>query len=533
LKRHGPIAFAVAIYWVATATLVAASVRRTGGLLVYPLDDTYVHMAIAKNVAVAHVWGVTPYGFTSSTSSPLWTLLLALTYFVGGASAAAPLAFNVAAGTLVLVTIGRFLRARSAGPLLTGAVLAIAVFVAPLPTLTVTGMEHTLHALATLWFVFSAASLLASIGPPSAKAQRILGVLAALVAGLRYEGIFAVGVVALLFALKGYWRRAVGVSLAGAVPIAVYGLWAMRHGWDFLPNSVLLKGQSPSHDLGALLAFAAGLPALHNLLANLHVFVLVVAALALLLVVMDDAAWNEDVFLLAILIGTSLLHVQLARAGWFYRYEAYLLVLGVAVFGVIAADRLPSWREWTRQTAALPRSIAALLLIAVAGVPFASRAVNGLRNAPAAASNIYSQQYQMGLFVDRFYRGQSVAINDIGAVGYLTDGRLLDVYGLANLDIARLKRTGRYRSQDLADMAARQGTAIAIVYPSWLNEYGGVPQGWTKVGQWGVRDNVVLGETAVSFYAVKDGERVPLVENLRRFAAFLPPAVVQGGEYTR
>jgi hypothetical protein len=225
--------------------------------------------------------------------------------------------------------------------------------------------------------------------------------------------------------------------------------------------------------------------------------------------------------------------MQLARAGWFYRYEAYLLVLGVAVFGVIAADRLPSWREWTRQTAALPRSIAALLLIAVAGFPFASRALNGLRNAPAAASNIYSQQYQMGLFVDRFYRGQSVAINDIGAVGYLTDARLLDVYGLANLDIARLKRTGRYRSQDLADMAARQGTAIAIVYPSWLNEYGGVPKGWTKVGQWGVRDNVVLGETAVSFYAVKDGERVPLVENLRRFAAFLPPAVVQGGEYTR
>ena len=47
--------------------------------------------------------------------------------------------------------------------------------------------------------------------------------------------------------------------------------------------------------------------------------------------------------------------MQLARAGWFYRYEAYLVLLGCAVFGVIAADRLPSYGEWARPGNVFPR----------------------------------------------------------------------------------------------------------------------------------------------------------------------------------
>jgi asparagine N-glycosylation enzyme membrane subunit Stt3 len=44
------------------------SIRINGGHLVYALDDPYIHMAIAKNVVQHHVWGVTPFGFTSASS---------------------------------------------------------------------------------------------------------------------------------------------------------------------------------------------------------------------------------------------------------------------------------------------------------------------------------------------------------------------------------------------------------------------------------------------------------------------------------
>jgi hypothetical protein len=533
LKRHWPAVAAVTIYWTATAVLLGQSLRLNDGHLIYPLDDAYVHMAIARNVALHHVWGVVRDGFSSSTSSPLWTLMLALTYFVLGVGAAAPLVINFVAGSLIVVTIGHFMRAQSAGAPLTFAVLLAAIFIAPLPTLTLAGMEHTLHALVTVWFAFTAASLLASNRPATKRDLAMAGLLSALAVGLRYEGMFAVGVAALLFMLTRRWAAAGVVAAAGTAPVVAYGLWSMMHGWYFFPNSVLLKGQVPSLDLKAILAFAAGSPALHNLVGNPHMLLIVVAALALLLVATTAPVWNEDVFLLTILIGTSLLHMQLARAGWFYRYEAYLLVLGAAVFGVIAANRLPSFRTWARGSAVLPRLAGVATLFVVAGFPFVSRGVNALRTAPTAASNIYRQQYQVGLFLDRFYTGRSVAVNDIGAVAYLADVKLFDIFGLASLEIAQLKRAGRYESRELAAFALRHDTEIAIVYPSWLGEYGGVPAGWTKVGEWGVADNVVLGENAVSFYAVKADQRPRLVENLRRFAPGLPGAVRQAGEYTK
>jgi hypothetical protein len=533
LKRHWPLVFGVAVYLIATAVLLGASIRVNGGRLVYPLDDTYVHMAIARNVALHHVWGVTRYAFSSSTSSPLWTLLLAMTYTVFGSGTMAPLAFNLAAGLLVLVTLDRFLRARSAGPILRTAVLLTAIFLTPLPTLTLTGMEHTLHALTTLWFVFAAAGLLASNGPATTRDAAMLALLSALVTGFRYEGAFTVAVAAVLFALRKRWTLAVVVAAAGALPIGLYGLWSVAHGWNVLPNSVLLKGQAPALTARAMPAFLAGSPALHALLTSPPMLLLVVAALVLLIVAASAVVWNDEVFLLSMLIGSALLHMQLARLGWFYRYEAYLILLGIAVFGAIAAGRLPPPREWARGAGAIPRAAAALVLIAVVGFPFVSRGLNAWRNTPTAASNIYSQQYQVGLFLDRFYQGRAVVVNDIGAIGYLADVRLFDIYGLADIDVVQAKRSRRYDSRFMAERATERDSAIAIISPTWLNEYGGVPAAWTKMGEWGVADNVVLGESTVSFYAVRDDERPRLAASLRRFAADLPPTVMQAGAYTR
>ncbi|HVD77156.1 MAG TPA: hypothetical protein VNH43_06075, partial [Vicinamibacteria bacterium] len=76
-RRRGPVTIALSILLVAVGALVAWSWRHCAGHLVYALDDAYIHMAMARNLAEHGVFGVTRYGFTSSSSSPLWTLLLA------------------------------------------------------------------------------------------------------------------------------------------------------------------------------------------------------------------------------------------------------------------------------------------------------------------------------------------------------------------------------------------------------------------------------------------------------------------------
>src|SRR2546426_9784746 len=75
-----PLWGALLLLWASMAAMVLASLRRTDGHLVYTLDDAYIHMAIAKHFARDGVWGVTPYAFGSSTSSPLWTALVAAAF---------------------------------------------------------------------------------------------------------------------------------------------------------------------------------------------------------------------------------------------------------------------------------------------------------------------------------------------------------------------------------------------------------------------------------------------------------------------
>ena len=82
--------------------ILSVSVSKNHGHLVYALDDAYIGMAMARNFSQYGVWGVTRYAFTSCSSPPLWTLLLSLTYYLGGVNQLAPLLWDLAFAILVL-----------------------------------------------------------------------------------------------------------------------------------------------------------------------------------------------------------------------------------------------------------------------------------------------------------------------------------------------------------------------------------------------------------------------------------------------
>jgi len=57
--RDPPLAASGRVWVVARhhGGLYVAATARTGGRLVYPLDDPYIHMAMAKNLSLHGVWG--------------------------------------------------------------------------------------------------------------------------------------------------------------------------------------------------------------------------------------------------------------------------------------------------------------------------------------------------------------------------------------------------------------------------------------------------------------------------------------------
>lgn len=130
--------------------LVREGLRLTDGRFVYTLDDPYIQMAIARNLALHGDWAVTPGHFEPASSSPLWTLLLALVYRLAGTSDLVPLVANVVIALGVVVLLERLLRPFLSRGIVRGlAVLAIALAI-PLPALVLTGMEAPLHVLLTL-----------------------------------------------------------------------------------------------------------------------------------------------------------------------------------------------------------------------------------------------------------------------------------------------------------------------------------------------------------------------------------------------
>jgi len=167
---------------------------------------------------------------------------------------------------------------------------------------------------------------------------------------------------------------------------------------------------------------------------------------------------------------------------------------------------------------------AAVALLGILVCPLFIRSRDGFKNAGQDCINIYDQQYQMAQFVHRFYDTAGVAFNDIGAVSYYSQGRKLDFWGIANVEVLKSRKEG-YWSPVFADsLAGREHVRIAIIYDGWFK--GLLLPHWRKVASWTIPNNLIAAFDNVSFYAVDSTEAPRLKANLQAFQPSLPRDVV-------
>jgi hypothetical protein len=105
---------------------------------------------------------------------------------------------------------------------------------------------------------------------------------------------------------------------------------------------------------------------------------------------------------------------------------------------------------------------------------------------------------------------------------WFSDARVLDLWGLASIEVLQSVRSGAYSTQEIARLCARGNVQIAVVYTPWYDRYGGLPAEWIKVGTWTIADNVVCGGDEVAFYALSPRQARRLAANLQSFSAHLP-----------
>jgi hypothetical protein len=532
LTARWPLFAAIALLFAIGLPRYLEAVHRNDGRWVYPLDDTYISLAVANTFASTGIWGLTPNsGFSFGTSAPLYPVLLAGFFRFTGVHEITPLLVNLAVGLILLWWIEARLRREPVSARVRFVVLAAVILLTPLHLLILSGMEHTIQTLLSVIFLFDGTEALTRPqGTHDPKRDRRLtlrlAITAFLLTGIRYEGLFLVFIVCCLLLLRRAWRLAFFLGGIALLPPLIFGLISKSMGWKMLPNSVLLKATTPGAGLGTFLATG-----LQQLTANPHMYALALAfAVALFFQTgREGSFWKPRAVRLVLWLALLALHMQFAKTGWVFRYEAYLVATGLVLLGTIS---LPSWRAAFSDRELRAGQAAACFFFALFALwPLAARGHAAHNTVARASTNIYEQQYQMARFLRQFYPEATVAANDVGVITFLTNINCIDLFGLTSKEVLLAKRAGKFNSVFIRRLARKRNVEIAIVYDWWYDVAGGIPPSWTKVGEWKIFHNAVLGGDVVSFYAVKPELAADLASKLREFSPQLPKTVEQRGAY--
>src|SRR5258708_32852636 len=148
-----PLSLAVLTTTAYLIFLESGILKLTGGGFSYPMDVPFIHMQVARMLAGHGTWGVNPLEFGSASSSVLYTLLLTLLFKLFSANTLIPFVINCIAALFLLGAVDRWLAKQQATTLARTIILLVLVFLAPIPILIISGMEHTIQCLFSFLFI--------------------------------------------------------------------------------------------------------------------------------------------------------------------------------------------------------------------------------------------------------------------------------------------------------------------------------------------------------------------------------------------
>jgi len=480
------------------------AMTRTGGEFTYPLDDSYIHLALAKNLAAHGVWGATRYEAAAASSSPLWTAILALCFKIVGNNILVPVTLNFILAIATFLTVMKFASRWIKNVWARSGIALFVLLALPVSVLVFNGMEHMLQVLLTLLFLDT---LLTSLESNEHKAYFwrffILGFLMTLT---RYESLFLF-VVPVLLAWRKKRFELVAPMLGGITGVAFFGAISVSMGLPILPNPLLLKSDYSSTGVERITALVERFSQNFMFLLPLNI-ALVIASIAALI-------WAKRFrpALLTMLVAV-LLHYSFADVRWgFFRYEAYLI--GGLLFLILLI--LGTNRSRT------PIVVMAATVLFVAYRLF-YRVMLGTLMMPIGMQNIHDQQFQMAKFIGTYYPNGRVAVIDVGAVSYYTDAHIIDLCGLASNDVRELWVEHKWNQEAIDKILRARSADFAIIHAYFFRRIGGLPPYMEPVVGWKIPDNVTCGADTVTFYT-PEWNRRQLVQSIQNFEPQLPKEV--------
>lgn len=497
------------------------------GEFTYGLDDAYIHLTVAGNWAETGTMGINPGEFAAASSSPLFTVLLTLSHLFFGKSITfwTPLILNIVASLGLIHWMGTWIKTHKQSSWW----IAVALMAGLLVPMTMSGMEHLLHALILLICLKKVSEIRPSTGF-SFQSYRGLLIPMFFLGGIRFEGLAAAGIMALYLFWKDRSWRPVVVGVIAVLPVMAFATVTYSESGMILPNSVYMKLNPPKglafvNLTGPKRLFGKVMTALVD---SPLVLPALVSLMTLIIYTGKSVAQRRKLVFPGIALCILFLHI-LGSTFVTVRYEVYLMVLVIAcIIGYgkgLFIHLLPGLKERQDQTSWF---MVAVLMIGT-GILWLEPAYRNVYMPQSrvlrASQEIHHQQGMMAKFTREFLPGERIAINDLGRMSYESGaGYILDLEGLGSTSVTTLNMQGVYSWNSLRELMAYEDISYVMIYDDWYEEVGLTDEG--KVASWEIEDIFILGGTTVSFYCWDPEKRAGLLQSLQAFESRLPEEVI-------
>jgi hypothetical protein len=465
----GSLRLVIAAVSLATSLWFLAAEHRAGAFG-FPLDDSWIHARFAENLATGHGFSFNPGEPSTGSTAPLWSLVLAGPIALGFGPVAGSKALGILFALLTAVLAAELAWALSRSTL-AGTVAGLATACsARLVWGAVSGMEVPLYTAATLftlvWFVTR-----------GHDRGWIWGVSAGLATLARPE----TGVLFPILAACALWQTSErstarrGVAQATVAFVAIVGAMVavnlMLSGRP-LPATFYAKtsGAGVLNGLAALDVPEIARSLLSRPLGTLNQFVRFAfeqSALLFLLVlpgllaaVRRAGAGTSGLPVALVLLLSPVLVGALAPVSPYLMQEGRYVAHLLALFFVVAA--VGAHELATRY--ARPGLVWGIAALAV--VRLLAQAVAFAPQYAAQVDNINRMHVAMGRWLAAHTpSGASIAVSDIGALGYFSHRRIVDLEGLVTPSILPYRAGRRY-----VEFVDHERPDLLVIFPEWYPE---------------------------------------------------------------
>jgi hypothetical protein len=471
----------------------------------FPLDDSWIHAQFARNLALGNGFSYNPGVPVSGSTAPLWTLLTAAGYLVTGDPVLATKVMGVLFLGLTVFFMYTLVRAISNDP---KEALFAAILAGTLPRLvwaSLSGMEVSLAVMLSLAGV-AAHVLYSNAGDRRQYFSTLLFGLAALARPECTVFFVAAMLDRALAATFIRWREVAAKDWIVPVlihicvffmVIAPFLIFSRKFGIGFLPNTAYAKALL--WDKGLIAALATGskvelirsfttnpfdyfMSFLHEGLNNNPVLFMFAGVGFFRLIFQapygENSQYRSFIIPLAVVLFPLAIGVVVPFGQANYQEGRYIapvapLMLVVGVVGIYAAAgyaaRVFSEAKFLGRPArlVLERSIVLLLVL----FALASQTRNVWYRAQVygkEVSNIEEMQVSIGKWIGLNLPADALlALNDVGAITYFSQRRVLDTVGLISPEVLDYRRRGE-RLEDAAFRFLRaRRPDYAVLFPNW------------------------------------------------------------------